>query len=213
MEPRNPSAIDIVDKPFFDPTYLNLEFLFLQIINLLDFFYGTLVSWLLSLSGGDAQALIEMLERIGWILIFILTLGIIRISLRYRALIRDEESEYGKLREQFFAQTESSARNERWNKVLDYLDSHNESDWRLAIIEADSILEEMLEHAGHHGETIGDRLKAIEPSDFLTLDKAWEAHKIRNRIAHEGGGFELSSREAKRAVDLYRQVFEEFHFI
>jgi hypothetical protein len=66
---------------------------------------------------------------------------------------------------------------------------------------------------GYSGETIAEKLKAVEPSDFITIESAWEAHKIRNVIAHEGADFILSEREARRIIDLYRAVFKEFGII
>ena len=102
----------------------------------------------------------------------------------------------------------------RWEKVREHLSSDNPNDWRLAVMEADIILEEMLEKMGYvKGETIGDKLKTIEKSDFTSLDQAWEAHKIRNMIAHEGTDYILTEREAKRVVGLYEQVFKEFRYI
>ncbi len=103
--------------------------------------------------------------------------------------------------------------NTRWIKIQDNINSKNPNDWRLAILEADIILDEMLAKMGYHGETVSDKLKAIEPSDFLSLNSAWEAHKIRNAIAHEGSDFLISEREARRIMGLYEQVFREFKFI
>lgn len=103
--------------------------------------------------------------------------------------------------------------NPKWPRVVAHVHSDRESDWRLAILEADIMLDEMLEGMGYRGETLADKLKAIEPSDFLTLDKAWEAHKIRNTIAHEGSDFMLTQREAKRVIGLFADVFKESRFI
>lgn len=103
--------------------------------------------------------------------------------------------------------------NPRWEKVIHHVNSSNPSEWKLAILEADIILSEMIEKMGYHGETIGDKLKKIERSDFNTIDNAWEAHRIRNSIAHEGSDFLLSEREARRIVGLYQSVFEEFKYI
>lgn len=103
--------------------------------------------------------------------------------------------------------------NNRWQRVLSHIESPNESDWRLAILEADLILEEILEKMSYKGETIGEKLKSVERSDFHTLDEAWEAHKIRNQIAHDGSVFKVDHREAKRVVGLYEKVFKEFHLI
>ena len=81
------------------------------------------------------------------------------------------------------------------------------------ILEADVMLDEVMEGQGYHGATLADKLKLVEPSDFLTIESAWEAHRVRNEIAHAGGDFLLSEREAKRVVELYRQVFDEFRYI
>ncbi len=103
--------------------------------------------------------------------------------------------------------------NEKWTKILTHIESANANDWALAIIEADIILGEILEKMGYHGEGIGEMLKSAEKGDFKTLDQAWEAHKIRNAIAHQGSDFAMNQREAKRVIGLYRQVFEEFYYV
>lgn len=104
------------------------------------------------------------------------------------------------------------AKNERWEKIKQKMDSENPSDWNLAIIEADKILDEMLVAMGYQGENLGERLKKVESSDFLTLNEAWEAHKVRNQIAHEDS-FILTKREAKVAISHYESVFKEFNYI
>lgn len=103
--------------------------------------------------------------------------------------------------------------NRRWSHIQTQLKSYNQNDWKQAIIEADTILEEMLEKIGYEGNSIGDRLKQVNPSDFLTLNSAWEAHKVRNKIAHGGSDFTMSRDEAERVVGLYKDVFKEFFYI
>jgi hypothetical protein len=107
----------------------------------------------------------------------------------------------------------SVSRNERWEHIEILVSSENPGDWRIAIIEADVALHELVRSMGYDGDTLGDMLKGVEKSDFTTLDLAWEAHKMRNRIAHQGSDFILTQREAKRIINLYRQVFEEFDVI
>lgn len=103
--------------------------------------------------------------------------------------------------------------NRKWKKVIEHVQSPNPSDWRLAILEADILLGELLTKMGYKGEGIGEQLKSVERSDFQTLDLAWEAHKIRNGIAHEGSEYVLSQREAKRVIGLFEEVFKEFYYI
>lgn len=101
----------------------------------------------------------------------------------------------------------------KWDKILLHLSSDNENDWRLAILEADVLLDELLDRLGYIGNSIGDKLKRVEKSDFTTIDLAWEAHKVRNLIAHEGSDYVFNEREARRVIGLYAQVFKEFKFV
>lgn len=101
----------------------------------------------------------------------------------------------------------------RWQHIQDLIKSYNANDWRQAIIEADIILEEMLDKMQYDGVTIGDKLKNIERSDFITLDKAWSAHKVRNQIAHDGSNFKLTREVAEKTIKDFEDVFREFYYI
>jgi hypothetical protein len=100
----------------------------------------------------------------------------------------------------------------RWQRVLDELAADNEKSWRLAILEADIMLNELLDSLGYKGETMADKMRAVERGNFRTIDMAWEAHRYRNRIAHESG-IALDRREVGRIIGLYEKVFREFKFI
>jgi len=103
--------------------------------------------------------------------------------------------------------------NHRWERVLIHVQSESPADWRLAILEADIMLAELLDRMGYAGENVGEKLKTVEQSDFTTIEDAWEAHKVRNLIAHQGADYVLSRREAQRVVSLYANVFREFRYI
>jgi len=105
------------------------------------------------------------------------------------------------------------SRNMRWQNVLKYLSSESESDWKLAIIEADSMLEDLTDILELDGNNIGEKLKSTNKDKFKSLDDAWEAHIVRNKIAHEGLSFHITQREAQRIVYLYEKVFREFGHI
>lgn len=103
--------------------------------------------------------------------------------------------------------------NPKWEKIQNHIESLNENDWRIAIIEADIMLGELLEKLSLPGDTIGDKLKVVEKSDFTTLEYAWEAHKIRNKISHDGQAFMMTQRDAKIVIGFYESVFKEFRII
>jgi hypothetical protein len=102
---------------------------------------------------------------------------------------------------------------QKWQKIMNHANSQNPAEWRLSILEADVLLDEMMQLLGFMGETLGERLKNTSKADFKTIDTAWEAHKIRNAIAHEGSDFLLSQRESKRIIGLYEVVFKEFSYV
>ena len=75
------------------------------------------------------------------------------------------------------------------------------------------MLDELLEKSGYVGDSMGDRLKQVDKSDFRSIDQAWEAHKVRNAIAHEGSEYGLTEKEARRIIKIYENIFKEFHYI
>lgn len=108
---------------------------------------------------------------------------------------------------------EGNTGNVRWQEVQAHLNSDNPNDWKLAIIEADVMLEKMLEDAGYAGNTIADRLRSASNRSFATVDDAWQAHRVRNQIAHGGTDFVLTQRIAKETLIRYQHVFDEFGVI
>ena len=150
-------------------------------------------------------------STISTIVSLILLAGIIYVVVRLYKVNAKEYEMFGPL--SVLPHDGEEGKNPRWEKVVDYAESSSPHEWRLAILEGDVLLNELVTKIGYHGENLGEKLKGIEQSDFLTLNQAWEAHKIRNVIAHEGSDYILTQRETRRVIDLYRQVFAEFHII
>ncbi len=101
----------------------------------------------------------------------------------------------------------------RFDEITHLANSTSESDWRRAVMEADIMLGAALENAGYRGANVGDRLKDANPLQMTTLDIAWQAHKVRNEIAHQGEGYHLSEWDTKGTIDFYRRALEELGFI
>lgn len=106
-----------------------------------------------------------------------------------------------------------SETNLRWQHIESLAGGTTASEWREAIIEADIMLDDMLTRQGFVGDGVGEKLKSSEPSEFKTLQDAWEAHKVRNQIAHEGASFNISEAIAQRTIARYASVFREFKVI
>lgn len=101
----------------------------------------------------------------------------------------------------------------RWNRIREEVGSEDEQKIRLAILEADIMLNELLDTLGYKGETMADKMRQVDRANFNTIDLAWEAHRARNAIAHQGTGTTLTLHEARRIIGLYEKIFREFRFI
>lgn len=69
---------------------------------------------------------------------------------------------------------------------------------KLAIMEADKLLDASLKSLYMPGETLGERLKAAEYK-YPNIRNVWHAHKLRNQLAHDVS-FEINVRQAKSAL-------------
>jgi len=95
----------------------------------------------------------------------------------------------------------------RWQTIQHYLAGQEENLWRIAILEADNLLDEILSEKGYAGQTVGEKLKQ---ANFKTIELAWEVHKTRNRIAHDGSKFILSERTARKTIAMFESILGEF---
>lgn len=96
-----------------------------------------------------------------------------------------------------------------WRAVEEQLSSSNASDWKLAVMSADAAMGEALEDMKIEGATMADRLKALGESHRLrSYEMLWDAHKVRNEIAHEPRRT-LSQEEARRIIDHYKDALKE----
>jgi len=95
----------------------------------------------------------------------------------------------------------------RWAIIQKYMEGKEETFWRIAILEADNLLNEILIDRGYMGETVSEKLKNAK---FSTIHLAWDVHKIRNRIAHEGSKFVLAETVAKKTIATFEAILMEF---
>ncbi len=131
-------------------------------------------------------------------------------TMRIYQVRQEEEHRYKTIS---VAEEQQQVEQSRWNYITQLIETGQESDWRQAIIEADIMLDEMLKRYGYPGESLGERLRSANGAHFTTLNNAWDAHKVRNEIAHQGSTYQLTERIAFRTVANYEAVFREFNEI
>ncbi len=89
-----------------------------------------------------------------------------------------------------------------WDAIESHFYRGTENDLKVAILEADKLLNDALREAGIMGIQLGDRLKKANERQIPNLNELWQAHKLRNQIAHEPN-FKLKRDLAERALKIY----------
>lgn len=100
--------------------------------------------------------------------------------------------------------------NPKWKVIEGYKNSEHEALWRVGILEADNLLREVLFERGYAGKDVGEMLRN---ANFKTINQVWEAHKMRNRIAHEGSALVITERDKRKVFGFYEDVFRELKII
>lgn len=156
--------------------------------------------------GFDISGIILILKIIGSVLSVVFLVGIIISGLSFLNVSDIKK----KRRLNHFNRNEvkeESPREKRWNSIKAHFQSQNPAEWRMAIIDADSMLEDLITSMGYSGDTFGEKLKSIRHENVPFLESAWHVHKLRNTLAHQGTGYYLSDREAYQAYKIYDHIF------
>ncbi len=93
----------------------------------------------------------------------------------------------------------------RWQEI-ESLASREESSRRMAIVEADKLLDHALKAIAMPGETLGERLKFAQYK-YPNLRDVWFAHRLRNQLVHEAN-YHLDASNAKKALKSFRKALE-----
>ncbi|MBI2063336.1 MAG: hypothetical protein HYT61_03845 [Candidatus Yanofskybacteria bacterium] len=101
-----------------------------------------------------------------------------------------------------------TAYDNRWQEIRRHVDSFVEAEWKLAVIEADKFVDDVLKTAGFVGESMGERLMLIKPDQIINLQYLWDAHKLRNLLVHDAN-FRLTHQQALFAINAFESVLKE----
>ena len=147
---------------------------------------------------------------IAFLLSILFIIGIIYSYIRFNQLMEIETNQLLEAEREWQRRYGQADGNGQWAGITAHVASDQPNDWKLAVIEADIMLDRVLSEAGYAGNSVGEKLKSTSPQNFTTIQDAWDAHIIRNKIAHEGSDFVVTHRIAKEAITKYERVFREF---
>ncbi len=96
----------------------------------------------------------------------------------------------------------------RWEAILGRLDTGNPSQYKVAILEADALADEILDGIGFQGATMTEKLEGVKGAQLGTKDLLIVSHEIRNQIVHDAT-FVLSREETENHLRNYKKFFDE----
>lgn len=93
----------------------------------------------------------------------------------------------------------------QWNRIKKRIESGAESDYKLAIIDADDLLAEVLDNSEYEGKDFNETIEKAGRLIAPILDNVLKAHEIRNSIVYNPG-YKLTADKAKEVLNTYKSA-------
>ncbi len=97
---------------------------------------------------------------------------------------------------------------EKWHQILEKLETKTFESMKLAIIEAENLVSDLLKELGYEGEHFPDLLAKLNPQDFPSLERLLLAHRFKNEIIEKSAS-EFSYEEAKENIKIYQDFLKD----
>ncbi len=94
-----------------------------------------------------------------------------------------------------------------WLKIENKFTREDQDSYQWVVLNADKLLGRALEELGVAGSTMGERMKNYK-NHFSNLNGVWQAHKLRNKIAHEVD-VELTFEQTRSALSRFKQALKD----
>ena len=165
----------------------------------------------------ELSALLRLIVYLLIIILIILTLIFLYLGMVYRDRIQRHFSENVRIQkereEERWFKEKAEFVPKKWRQIEELIKSNNTSDWKTAILLADSMIEEALKASGYPGETLGEIMKGIDKESLFSINDLWEAHKVRNRIAHDQSLTPISRQETIDTINKFKNSLREINLL
>ncbi len=102
----------------------------------------------------------------------------------------------------------------KWQEIETLMQQGKPSAYKVAILDADKLIDYVLKARVGTDGTMVDRLKKAKSlfSNYSDYQNLWEAHKMRNRMVHEAE-HEIYPVEVKKAISYFEKALRELRAI
>lgn len=95
-----------------------------------------------------------------------------------------------------------------WSSIVHRANTGTPENLRWAVMEADALVDHVLRSRGIAGDTMADRLQNARWAGAKLVDRVFDAHRLRNELAHTPG-YQMTSKQAERALFTFRDFLKE----
>ncbi len=96
----------------------------------------------------------------------------------------------------------------QWVKISKRLEPGKAEDYKMSLIEADSLLDDVLKRMGFKGENMKERLEQIDAKTLPDIESIKKANKLRNSIVYDSD-YDLSLDKAKETLRIYEKALRD----
>lgn len=95
-----------------------------------------------------------------------------------------------------------------WDKIVQRLETGDVSEYKLAILEADDLVDSILKKMGYGGNNLEERLSLLSPVILPNIKAVEQAHRLRNSIVHDPD-YHITLDEAKKTLEIYEKALRD----
>ena len=96
----------------------------------------------------------------------------------------------------------------QWMKILQRLESELETEYKLSVIEADLLLNDVMKRLGNEGKNLNEKLERVKPGVFSQLQTLKEADQVYQNLVYDTS-YHLTQSDAKRIVAEFERALSE----
>jgi len=99
-----------------------------------------------------------------------------------------------------------------WEKIHDRIEKNDEASLKLAIIEADNMLDDVLKRMGLEGKDMGERLEQLGSQQLKSYEGIVEAHRLRDLVVHQKDII-VTKEQVETAVASFEEALKELEVL
>jgi len=99
-----------------------------------------------------------------------------------------------------------------WRQIKKLLEKGGADNWRMAILEADRSMDDLIKMSGYRAATREERLAQVSAAQLPNIEEIRQAHRLARRLEQEEE-IMLDEQTAYQTIGAYQKAFQEFGLI